>query len=716
MTSVVGSLLRSRTLWLTLGLACAGMVLLWASQDQSTDREGRDTRDRSHERDRQVQLGRPPGAPAPGGPIVKDGDVVVGNLRIELGAGCSVEVVDAASSRPVVGATVFVSFVPFEGGPSSKVELYTNETADGKGIATFRKLPRGAVVRFEIKSEGYLASRFRRPYDDVVGRQIKVRLAPALGTAESTCVIDVKSDDIAARDEMKIAVRVGAAGVIQIVRPGDRVLVSRDPSAHGDVEAKISVMHAGYATPWRSIALRRGGKVTAPFELKPARVTLRLDPQGGDISSPVKLSIVPHGVGGLAHHGTLRVVTDPSGRVTFGTIVGAKFEVQVEDGPAWIPPRLPAIEVREAEQRALIPAFRLVPARIVATSDVPRAGKGLTIAWHEFIPDKKLKNSLSALVGTSNAARALMRYPESLPAFVTIEDAGKPITSTLHLLPGSYVVSGRTNTAASLPVSVDVSGRDAVIDLLLAQTSPHKYEVVAERGADDASPIPPLVLAAVIGHRSGWQERFAIHQWMGRLWQDKATVAVKYDQAAMMVRTTRSHYFSLQRSHGRLPHDVGFLDDQGRVTLAAAGDPTELTIMWPGGLMAIVPIKAGQVRVQVRPEHLAALVVEVFESSGKPAVDFKLWLIGVDSLERGELQLGRMWKTDSHGRFRLGMLPGERAGIYSPTESSLVVQNAKGETIPPTVDGATGRNAYTPVTMPSFGMRAVSVHKQGSGK
>lgn len=159
---------NSRMTLLMLGLLCGGLMLLWAAKGER-DRVVTDgSRDGAHEGEHRPALemrAEDGKGKIPGG---SDG-VFVGDVRLQLGSGCDVAVVEANSQRPIPGAVVFVTVRPFGEQMSGQLEVYTNESTDKTGHARFKTLPTGKTVHFEVKAPDYLSARFSRAADAIRG-------------------------------------------------------------------------------------------------------------------------------------------------------------------------------------------------------------------------------------------------------------------------------------------------------------------------------------------------------------------------------------------------------------------------------------------------------------------------------------------------------------------------------------------------------------------
>ncbi len=537
-----------------------------------------------------------------------------------------------------------------------------------------------------------------------------IELRPALATAASTCVIDIEDTSGLSRESVRIAVR-RTGGPLEIIRPGQRVLVDRNPGGTAVVPAQVAVVYRGYVSGWRRVQLRRGGALSVPLQLKPARIAIRLATEHSPLSGAVELEFTPIGAGGLSRHGVLRIVTDDRGRSVLDTVVGARLAVRVRNGPAWIPPGLSAIEATAAVATAEVPTFGLLETNVVATVSGNADAAELRMGWHNYTLPDGLHERLVGLVGRMGATKALARYHAGLPASVPATSTGSTIRAILALLPGSYLVSARTKADGSLPQTVAIESPTGLIELVLARERQFDFEIIAAPHGEGERRVPPLLLAAVIGHRANWDERFTIYHRMGRLWGDKAKVATVRRDESLMVNATRKQYRRLVDRYGAVPRDVAIADASGKGALQAAGRPSQLTVLWPNGLAAVVPVGKPGAPIIVRPEHISELAVRILDSQGRPLAGYRLFANAAAQINRGRLQIGRSWKSNEDGWAHIGLLAGERIGLFSVTDG-FIARDQSGSIIDASVDAATGRRRYVAVTMPRDGTHQITLHRE----
>jgi hypothetical protein len=412
-----------------------------------------------------------------------------------------------------------------------------------------------------------------------------------------------------------------------------------------------------------------------------------------------------HRAAGSAAYGT----TDAQGVCRIDGYAGTQWDLALDETKVHVIERLYERPVGVGSGPRTIHCLRRAVERFRLDAPGVAATKGFcTLDWKSFEPVPGSPIDAMFRAEEPRRAVALERYRSDLPKEVAWErDATGVPGFAIGLVPGTYVLA---------PAIAGVVGRETTIqvpvgggDMLVAFAATRKLSVQVTGSIDRADGFLPFG-AIVAPRRVGWDERVGLTNQIDRIWTLILSSPPGRNDKAAMREFAHFSGKSISTARSRDPAigaDLVWSGFDGVTEVDVIGEPTELTVMFPGHRVVVVPLEPGSphLRAHVEPSMFRTFDVRVQRTNGEPFVGYEVALDALAHLRRGRPESWDRAKVGPNGVLALGYLPGETLGFH-PWNDAWTVTPSGGATVE-RVD--VGYNPSYLVTMPSSGTPSLSI-------
>lgn len=633
-----------------------------ASAPPRADLEGRGTRDR-------------------GG-----GDVRRAEHRLDLSAVLVARVIEAGSGRPVAGAKVRGTFgLGWDDGRPSGLEFDQSVVSGVDGVARFEQFPRETSVELHVEAEGFRRAQFgvtlRRSEGE---KSIDLALKPGLAPEASSVRVGLPAGVVLEGASVVFADATTKRG--DRVPVGGFVPIDDDPAAAVvEHDVAIQLILPGYAGPPERRSFRRGTSLTlAPPGPAVTQEVRLLDELGRGIEG-VEVRVWPvESLLGRVRGSAAFGITDADGACRISGHVGTRWEVALDETKVHVIERLYESPLAVGSAVRTIRCLRRVVERLRLDAPGLAASHGsCALDWRSFEPAPGSPIDAMFRAEGLGTAAAIERYRAALPTSVAWarDEAGAPGFS-IGLVPGTYVL---------LPSIEGVVGRETTIqvpvgggEVLVGFAGTRKVRVAVTGSIDRAD--GPLPFGAIVApRRVGWDERVGLSTQIDRLWAHVLAKPPRRDDRDALADFAQFAGRAIAAARSRDPligPDLAWSGFDGVAEVDVADEPTELTVLFPGYRVAVVPIEPGtpNLRARVEPSAFRAVEFRVRRTDGRPFAGYELSLDAVDHLRRARPELRERAAVGPDGVLRVGYVPGEVLGL-NPWNDAWTLSPAGGATV-----------------------------------
>jgi hypothetical protein len=610
-----------------------------------------------------------------------------GSGEVEIAAGgvrfagrWTLHVRNSKDRSPVPRAHVEASFPLVSGARQDGPELLRQATTDDDGAAVLSRMPVGRDVSIGISREWFVAKQTivaaSSANDDNAVREVEILLDPTLSREESETTLLLDIDPAATGidpDSIRMLVKLVGSASLESVAPGGAVFLGNQPGSPGVRKAQIQVSMPGYVGPWEDVELTRGKSLHLPFR-PPPLVNLRfvVATSDGRRVAGATVELWPVRDSPTFRAATRKqATTRADGTATLSARQGDEIVVSVSHPKMYFPPRdwnFVAPVGAATSRQYLLTVLALAPliVEVEGGADLPEK-EDATLRFSDVHLLPEVEEALRRNAHPTRTQSPIVGYRDRMPESARLSVSADGVrTLELGLLPGTYALEVATPDRSSAVETFALPPQGLHLRVLLRKPEVLTFHVMPQAGARDPG---FLRGAVVIGHRAGWDERFAIEQALGSTWKTPRSFdGASAEVADMIFRLASVGMRSLRGRDPRVPLDVAFVDLHGVASLATHGSPEAVTVMIAEGGVAVIrpsTVGSGSGELVVPESEFRAVRVRVLAADGAPRAGFDVHPNPTSYVAEQRLELSVRRTTNAAGEFDVGALVGEEFALYA---------------------------------------------------